>query len=518
MARRALISLSDKTGVVEFAQSLVSKGFEIISTGGTAKLLTDSGVSVIPVDAVTGFPECLDGRLKTLHPAVHGGILARRDLETHRAQLLEQEIQEIDLVAVNLYPFKQTVLRSDATMHDVIENIDIGGPAMVRSAAKNHASVYIVTDHKDYPLVLEALDSEEATQGALRYRLAAKAFAHTAAYDAMIAQFLIENSAEPVVTDQVTFTYEREQSLRYGENAHQQADYYVEPFSEKGRYRQLWGKELSFNNINDLSAAVRIVSEFERPAVVAVKHASPCGAAIGYDVFDAYSKAYATDPLSIFGGIVAFNREVDVLTARKLAEIFLEVIFAPSFEPEALDVLRAKKNIRLLVPSERASATANPNYRLPAEASITKTIGGLLVQSEDEMESRTDYRVVTDRIPTDREIEDLEFAMKICKGAKSNAIVLAFNQQCVGIGQGQVSRVFAAENAVDRAALSVKGTVLASDAFFPFEDALEYAIRAGITAVIQPGGSVADDKIIELCNQHGVAMIFTGRRHFKHGY
>lgn len=509
MSKRALISVSDKRGIVSFAQGLIAHGYDIVSTGGTAKALREAGVDVTLVEVITGFPECFDGRVKTLHPMVHGGLLADRDKKDHLAQVKLLGIDLIDLVAVNLYPFQETVQHG---AEDVIEQIDIGGPTMIRSAAKNYEHVTVITDPSDYEVVLNDLEAP-ASDSSLRFRLMIKAFEHTAHYDAMISNHMQhmyqKQEKQPLVLPSVTMTFDHRQALRYGENPQQSANYYVEPFSGEGRFEQLWGKPLSYNNINDLSAAVNLVQEFERPAVVAIKHASPCGVAIGMDIEQAYSKAYQTDPLSIFGGIVATNGTIDVATAKKMAEIFLEVIYAPEFDVEAIEILKKKKNVRLLVPCGSGTQMTYPCF--------TQTRGGVLVQEADQIDPAVNYHVVTDRMPTKRELEEMRFAMTVCAHAKSNAIVISKQQQCIGIGQGQVSRVFAVENAIRQAKLDLNESVLASDAFFPFVDALDIAVKAGVTAVVQPGGSVADPEIIAFANSHNVAMVFTNRRHFRHG-
>lgn len=521
MKRRALISLSDKTGVVEFASSLIDLGFEIISTGGTSKLLKNHQIEVTEVNEITNFPECLGGRVKTLHPLIHGAILGKRSDISHLEQMREFAMQPIDIVAVNLYPFKSTVLKPGSTFDDAIENIDIGGPSMIRSSAKNHESVYVLTDFKDYENVLDAISAEQGEKSVryadaesrlrLRRELATKAFEHTAYYDAMIATYFRGQCNSCEESPFKTFCFELRSPLRYGENSHQSASYYVEPFSNEGIYEVMHGKEMSFNNYNDLSAAINGALLLDEPGCFAVKHASPCGAAVGTSVLEAYTSAYASDPLSIFGGIVAFNTTVDASTAEKLSEIFLEVVAAPEFTAEAFGILQKKKNIRLI----RFDKHAKDQHAYPV---FEKVRGGVLVQSYDEFEDTTSYHCVTNRKPTDMEMTDLVFAMKVCKMAKSNAIVIAKDGCTVGIGQGQVSRVFASKAAVENAVLGTNGAVLASDAFFPFVDALEVAVNAGITAVIQPGGSVGDEAVIQYCNEHNIAMIFTGRRHFRHSY
>lgn len=545
MKKRALISLSDKTGAAEFAKALVKADYEIISTGGTAKVLEESGIEVLKAEDITKFPECLGGRVKTLHPMIHGGILNIRGDAQHQTEIKNLGIVPIDLVAVNLYPFKNTVLDDDSTENEIIENIDIGGPSMIRAAAKNFESVYILTDPADYAAVLADINSGDAgaasaadpnaessavgtsdmpdsagatnaagTSGGsydLRRVLAGKAFEHCANYDAMISNYFRSTTNIDYQTDSLTLTFDSRTSLRYGENPHQAADYYTEPFYGGGGLVQHQGKEMSFNNYNDLTGAIRAVEMFDKPAVVAVKHSSPCGAAQGRDMYEAYTKAYECDPLSIFGGIVAFNGLVDGNVAEKLTETFLEIVYAEEFDEDALEVLSKKKNLRVI---ER-TAPKKRDFRYKV---FQKTVGGLLYQDYDRVETEINYEFVTKRLPSRKEFADLEFAMKVCASAKSNAIVIAKDAQTIGIGQGQVSRVFATRDAVENAVLPLREAVLASDAFFPFEDALEAAVKAGITAVIQPGGSKFDDNIIDFANEHGIAMIFTGRRHFRHGY
>lgn len=510
--KRALISVSDKTGVVEFARQLAEAGVEIISTGGTKKLLEESGISVIGISDVTGFPEIMDGRVKTLHPAVHSGLLAVRDNETHQQQMKELGLEYIDLVVVNLYPFQQTIAKPDVTYEDAIENIDIGGPAMLRAAAKNHVYVTVVVDSGDYAQVLEEIKQQQDTTLETRKRLAAKVFRHTAAYDALIADYLNQQTGE-TMPERLTVTYEKVQDLRYGENPHQSAAFYRKPLAEPGNIttaEQLHGKELSYNNINDANAALQIVKEFSEPAVVAVKHMNPCGVGIGSNAHEAFEKAYAADPVSIFGGIVAFNRKVEKETALRLHEIFLEIVIAPDFSPEALEVLTQKKNIRLL----KLSGMENGKRQ---ELMITSVEGGMLVQDKDIRQLASDeWKVVTDRAPSEEELKQLLFAWKVVKHVKSNAIVLAKDDMTIGVGAGQMNRVGAAGIAIEQAGEKARGSVLASDAFFPMGDTLELAAKAGITAVIQPGGSIRDEESIQVANENGMAMVMTGVRHFKH--
>lgn len=510
---RALLSVSDKSGIVEFAQELVKLGVKIISTGGTHKKLAGSGVDVIGISDVTGFPECLDGRVKTLHPAVHGGILAMRDKPEHMKQLEDLKIETIDIVAINLYPFKETILKPDVTLADAIENIDIGGPTMLRSAAKNHRDVVVICDPADYETVIAEMKENGSVSQDTKYRLALKVFQHTAAYDAMISDYLRKQIGEELPGN-LTLTFEKVQELRYGENPHQKASYYREIQPEAGSLvnaKQLHGKELSFNNINDTNGALAALKEFTDPTVVAVKHANPCGVGTGEDIFTAYKRAYDCDPTSIFGGIVAANRPIDKATAAEINKIFIEIVIAPDFTQEALDILEQKKNIRLL-------KLADIEKKAPAgQIDIKKVSGGLLVQNTDDLLfDEAELKVVTDKAPTDAEMQDLKLAMKVVKHIKSNGIVLAKDQATIGIGPGQVNRIWAVENSIRQANTSTEGAVLASDAFFPFDDCVTAAAAAGITAIIQPGGSMRDQESIDKANELGIAMVFCGVRHFKH--
>jgi phosphoribosylaminoimidazolecarboxamide formyltransferase / IMP cyclohydrolase len=512
--KKALISVSDKTGLIPFARRLADAGVEIISTGGTATMLKEAGIPVIGISEVTGFPEILDGRVKTLHPNIHSGLLAVRDNEAHRKQLNDLQIETIDLVVVNLYPFKQTIAKPDVTFAEAIENIDIGGPTMLRAAAKNHQYVTVVVDAADYEQVATEIEQNGDTSLDTRRRLAAKVFRHTAAYDALISRYLSEQVGD-FLPESYTVTYEKAQDLRYGENPHQRAAFYREPLAggaSIARAQQLHGKELSYNNINDADAALAIVREFAEPAVVAVKHSNPCGVGIGADIREAYQKAYEADPVSIFGGIVAANRPVDRDTALLMKETFLEIILAPDFTEEAQAVLTEKKNLRLLrIPSLNESREAAQGFR------IAPVAGGALVQDYDVKQlDDADIRVVTDKQPTAEELAQLKFAWKVVKHVKSNAIVLAKDNMTIGVGAGQMNRVGAAGIAIAQAGEKAKGAVLASDAFFPMPDTVEAAAKAGITAIIQPGGSVRDQDSIDACNRHGIAMVFTGVRHFKH--
>lgn len=511
MKRRALISVSDKTGILEFAKSLIELDFEILSTGGTAELLGKAGLPVTAVSDVTGFPECLDGRVKTLHPAIHGGLLARRDLPEHMEQIEKLGIAPIDLVVINLYPFKATVMKPDVTLPEAIEQIDIGGPSMLRSAAKNNADVFVLVDPSDYQSVLSALKSPSDFDKALRYKLAVKVFQHTAAYDALIAQYLMKAANINPWADKLTLTFEKVQDLRYGENPHQQAAFYKQPLPVLGSIavgEQLHGKELSYNNIADGDAAMTIIREFTEPAVVAVKHANPCGVALGQTIFEAYQRAYNADPVSIFGGIVALNRPVDLVTALELEKTFLEIILAPNFDADALEVLQKKKNIRLIRMDASAFGPTNDGYN------FKRVTGGLLVQDIN-CATFEKLETVTQKTPTETEMKALIFAWNVCKHVKSNAMVLAKETTTTGIGPGQVNRVGALEIAVAQAGSQAIGSVLASDAFF-FADSIEAAAKAGISAIIQPGGAMRDQEVIDAANRLGIAMVFTGTRHFNH--
>ncbi len=517
--QRALISVSDKNGIVDFARALAERGVEILSTGGTARLLTDNQIPVVEVSDYTGFPEMMEGRLKTLHPRIHGGLLGRRGIDDEAMR--EHHIQPIDLVVVNLYPFEETVRRPDCTIQQAIENIDIGGPTMLRAAAKNHAAVTVVVDAADYERVLEEMERNDgAISDALRFALAVKTFEHTARYDGAIANYLgaITAEGEPVgFPHTYNVQFHKVQELRYGENPHQNAAFYrdVEPAEASvATARQLQGKELSYNNIADTDAALECVKQFKAPACVIVKHANPCGVAVAATIGEAYERAYTTDPTSAFGGIIAFNRELDEATARSIIDRqFVEVIIAPSISQEAGAALSAKPNVRVL------ACGAWSDYRTPG-LDYKRVNGGLLVQDRDlGMVERDALRVVTQRSPTDKELEDLLFTWKVCKFVKSNAIVYGRDGMTIGVGAGQMSRVYSARIAAIKAAdagLEVKGSVMASDAFFPFRDGLDSAAEAGVTAVIQPGGSMRDEEVIGAADEHGIAMVFTGMRHFRH--
>jgi phosphoribosylaminoimidazolecarboxamide formyltransferase/IMP cyclohydrolase len=509
--KRALVSVSNKDGIIPFVTELVEQGIEVISTGGTKSLLQQNGVKVTGISEVTGFPEIMDGRVKTLHPNIHGGLLAVRSNPDHMKQLEENSILPIDLVVVNLYPFKETISKQDVTFDDAIENIDIGGPTMLRSAAKNHQDVAVVVDPADYAEVLEQIKSEKEVTIATKQKLAAKVFRHTASYDALIAEYLT-NAVGEEDPETVTYTFEKKQSLRYGENPHQKATFYKKPLASNvsiAEAQQVHGKELSYNNIKDADAALQIVREFKQPAAVAVKHMNPCGVGTGETIFEAFTRAYEADPTSIFGGIIALNHEVDKETAHKLHEIFLEIVIAPSFDKEALEILTSKKNLRLL--------TLDVLGAEKQDQQITSIHGGLLVQDEDTL-SFDDAKITvpTKREPTEQEWEDLKLAWKVVKHVKSNAIVLTKNQMTVGVGAGQMNRVGAAKIAIEQAGALAEGSAMGSDAFFPMNDTVEAAAKAGVTAIIQPGGSIKDEDSIQKADEYGITMVFTGVRHFKH--
>lgn len=511
---RALISVSDKTGLIEFAKGLRAVGIEIISTGGTKAALDASGIQTLAIDEVTGFPEMMDGRVKTLHPNIHGALLGRRDLSTHMEAMKAHCIQPIDYVCVNLYPFKETILKPEVTFETAIENIDIGGPSMLRSAAKNHESVTVIVDPADYSLVLSEIASDDKTTLNTRKKLAAKVFRHTAAYDALIAEYLTEQVAE-TEPEKLTLTYDYKQALRYGENDHQKAAFYSEalpvPYSIASA-KQLHGKELSYNNIRDADAALRIAREFTEPTVVALKHMNPCGIGQASTIFEAWTYAFEADPISIFGGIIVLNREVDLKTAEKMHELFLEIIIAPAFSEEALSVLSKKKNLRLL--------TVTFDFKQQYQGKSIETVsvlGGLLVQEQDVFEEKPqEWQVVTKRKPTEEEKKALIFAWKTVKHVKSNAIVVTNAQQTLGIGAGQMNRVGSVKIAIEQAGERITDAVLASDAFFPMDDSVEYAAKHGIKAIVQPGGSIKDQASIEMADKYGIAMVFTGVRHFRH--
>ncbi|MEK4138511.1 bifunctional phosphoribosylaminoimidazolecarboxamide formyltransferase/IMP cyclohydrolase [Kurthia gibsonii] len=511
MTKRALISVSDKSGVLEFAKELVALGYEVLSTGGTKKHLQDNGVPVTSVDEVTKFPEILGGRVKTLNPMIHGGLLAKYDDAEHQAQMKEHGIEPIEIVCVNLYPFVETISKPDVTFEDAIENIDIGGPTMLRSAAKNQQYVTVIVDANDYEGVLAELKDAGQTTLQTRRRLAAKVFRHTAAYDSYISNYLSAELGEEF-PEQMTLTYELKQTLRYGENPHQKAAFYQKRLASDfsvAYAEQLHGKELSYNNIQDANAALQIIKEFKQPAAVAVKHMNPCGVGTGESIAEAFNKAYEADATSIFGGIVALNREVDAKTAEQLASIFLEIIIAPSFSKEAIELLTVKKNIRLL--------TISFDQHTQDAFNTVSVEGGLLVQEPDRYGfDEADIQVVTDRQPTEEEWAAMRLGWSVVKHVKSNAIVITDEQMTLGIGAGQMNRVGSAKIALEQAGEKAAGAALASDAFFPMPDTVEAAIEAGITAIIHPGGSKRDQESIDAANKAGITMVLTGVRHFKH--
>lgn len=509
--KRALVSVSDKTGLVEFVQGLVECGYEIISTGGTKKALEGANIPVIGISDVTGFPEIMDGRVKTLHPKVHGALLCVRENPDHVRQIQELGIDFIDLVCVNLYPFKETVQKEGVSHEEIIENIDIGGPSMLRSASKNYQSIPVLCDPKDYETVLAELKENGETTLTTRERLAAKVFRHTARYDAMIAEYLTKKTGEQF-PESMTVTFDKVQDLRYGENPHQKAAFYkgMNPKYSLANATQLHGKELSYNNIQDGNAAIEILKDFEgQYAAVGLKHMNPCGVGVGKNIEEAWDKAYEADPISIFGGIIALNDKVEASLAEKLSKIFLEIIIAPDFSEEALEILTRKKNIRLM----KLDTTLNVNTNLK----YTNVNDGLLIQEMDIHKiTADDLECVTDRKPTAEEIEQMLFGWKVVKHVKSNAIVLVKDNMTIGVGAGQMNRVGAAKIAIEQAGEKSKGSVMASDAFFPMPDTVQNAIEAGVTAIIQPGGSIKDQLSIDECNAHGIAMVFTHVRHFKH--
>ncbi len=537
MKKRALVSVSDKDGVVEFCKGLLKFGFEIISTGGTAKTLKAAGIRVIGISDITGFPECLDGRVKTLHPNVHAGLLAMRSNSEHMAQLEKLNINTIDIVCVNLYPFKATLAKG-ADFAECVENIDIGGPTMIRAAAKNYQDVAVIVDPKDYDKVLSELENGGVTIETKKY-LQYKVFAHTAVYDCLISNYLAAQLGIEF-PDEVAFAYSKAQDMRYGENPQQQAVFYNEQFIRKGSLsssKQIWGKELSYNNVNDANGALELLKEFgSTPAVVACKHANPCGVGTGKTIHEAYLRAYESDPVSVFGGILAINGNVDKDTAAEINKIFIEIVMAPDYTSEALEILEQKKNIRILKIEDISARREETAY------DMKKVYGGLLVQRYDESlirgedtglfktrasvevsvlpggKERTVYGlgVVTDRAPTEEETEAMLFAWKVVKHTKSNAIVIGKVGRTTGIGMGQTNRIWAAQQAIAHAGSEAKGSVMASDAFFPFPDCVEECVKAGITAIIQPGGSIQDKASVEACNAAGIAMVFVGDRHFKH--
>lgn len=515
---KALISVSDKTGVVEFAKGLVALGWKILSTSGTMKLLKESGVPVTSVIDVTGFPEICDGRVKTLHPKIHGALLARRDIPEHMKELKDNGIDTIDLVCVNLYPFRETIAKPDVTMEDAVEHIDIGGPSMLRSAAKNWESVTVVCNPADYETILSEIKADGNTTRETRLKLSAKAYTHTAEYDMAISTYMRAQAGLP---EKLFLEYDMKQALRYGENPHQEAKFFAstvkEPFS-LATAEQLNGKELSYNNIQDANATLNIAREFDEPFCVGVKHMNPCGSATGKTIAEAWKKAYEADKTSIFGGIVAANREIDLETAQMLKPIFLEIVMAPSFAPDALELLCTKKNLRVLKVDMTKDNVVRKQY--------VSMNGGMLVQDRDiNTKPVSADQCVTEAKPTAGQLEDLEFAWKIVKHVKSNAIVVAKNGMTYGVGAGQMNRIGSAEIALKQAQNTLKeegkdimteGLVLASDGFFPFNDCVALAAEYGIKAIVQPGGSIRDEDSVKLANEKGITMLFTGERHFKH--
>ncbi|MCK4948203.1 MAG: bifunctional phosphoribosylaminoimidazolecarboxamide formyltransferase/IMP cyclohydrolase [Candidatus Aureabacteria bacterium] len=519
---RALLSVYDKTGIVEFARGLHQLGIEIISTGGTAKLLKDEGIPIVKISDYTGFPEMLDGRVKTLHPKVHAGLLAVRNNTEHRKQMKKMGFDYIDLVAVNLYPFEQTISKKDVTLEEAVENIDIGGPTMLRSAAKNFKDAAVIVNPSKYEIVLQELrENKQILSEELKMRLAVEVFQTTSRYDALIASYLkkISSAIPDSLPSEFSIFCSKRQNLRYGENPHQKAAFFEDKAFESSEpsvvgAKQLHGKELSFNNIIDLNAAIEIVKEFEEPMAVVVKHTNPCGAAVSKDIYSAYLKALETDPVSAFGSIIGLNRELDKKTADEISKLFIEAIVAPSFAEDALEVLKKKKNIRLI---EIGKLNTWYQKKDMSGFDIKKVVGGILVQDRDTKGvTKKDLRIVTGKKPTDRQIEDLLFAWKIVKHVKSNAVVYVKGLHTIGIGAGQMSRVDSSKIAVMKARKDLKGSVVASDAFFPFRDGVDAAAEAGAIAIIQPGGSIRDQEVIDACNEHQISMVFTGIRHFKH--
>lgn len=518
---RALISVSDKTGIVEFAKELTALGIEIISTGGTYNKLKEEGIKAIEISELTGFPECLDGRVKTLHPIVHAGLLAMRSKPDHMKQLVDLNIETIDVVVVNLYPFKATILKDGVTRDEAVENIDIGGPTMLRSAAKNYQDVAVVVDPRDYETVLNQLKEKKSVTLETKFYLMQKVFMHTSNYDTMIADYLKKERNDHELPETLTMTFEKVQDMRYGENPHQAAAFYREIGKRKGSLAdavQLNGKELSFNNINDTNGALELLKEFTEPTMVACKHGNPCGVGSGAseDLLEAWDKAFTADKVSIYGGIVVANRKITRALAEKMMPVFLEVVVAPAYDKDALELFQTKKNVRVL---------ELPDIEVPQNENaydLKKVNGGLIVQTIDsKLIEEAELKVVTDRKPTDKEMEDMMFAWKVVKFVKSNGIAVAKDKQTIGIGPGQVNRIWAAKQCFEHAAELIsedatKGAVLASDAYFPFDDSVEAAHEAGIKAIIQPGGSIRDEDSIKKCNEYGIAMVFTGMRHFKH--
>jgi len=512
--RRALVSVSDKRGLIPFVTGLTNLGVEVLSTGGTCKTLREAGLDVIEVSEKTGFPEIMDGRVKTLHPVIHGGLLGRRG--TDESVMEEHGIEPIDMLVVNLYPFEQTIARDDATIDDAIENIDIGGPAMIRAASKNHDGVAVIVEPDDYDTVLENLANDKLTLESRR-RLAAKAYAHTASYDTAITKYLSNSLDDDALGEGYLYAGKLSERMRYGENPHQNAAFYIDqqaPAGSLAAAKQLQGKALSYNNIADSDAALECVKQFDAPACVIVKHANPCGVAVADSITDAYDKAFKTDPTSAFGGIIAFNRSLDATTAELIVDRqFVEVIVAPAIDSDALAIVAAKKNVRVLETGEWPNSSS-PGF------DFKKVSGGLLVQNTDlGVITETDLKVVTDLAPTPAQIQDMLFAWTVVKYVKSNAIIFCKDTTTIGVGAGQMSRVYSTKIAAIKAAdedLEIQGSVMASDAFFPFRDGIDAAAQTGIAAIIQPGGSMRDDEVIAAANEHGLSMVFTGMRHFRH--
>ena len=508
--KRALISVYDKKGIVEFATSLDKLGWEIISTGGTSRVLKEAGIDILEVEDVTNFPEILDGRVKTLNPYIHGGLLYKRDNENHIKTVEQMKINAIDLVVNNLYPFEETVNREGVSHEEIIENIDIGGPSMIRAAAKNYKHVSAVVDPKDYDLIIDELNNSDKVSQETNKYLAAKVFNYTAYYDALIAKYF-NGIIDEQFPETLTLTYKKEQNLRYGENPHQAAAFYREFGDVSGTLaagKQLHGKELSFNNINDSNGALKVLKEFDEPTVVAVKHSNPCGIGSGQTLEEAYIKAYECDKVSIFGGIIAANRVIEKSVAEMINSIFIEVVLAPGYSDEALEILTKKKNIRL-IQIDDIEKEIN-------EFDTKKVFGGLLIQERDNVLLLDDMEIATKRVPTEKELDDLIFAWKAAKNINSNGVVLVRDKATIGIGLGEVNRVWAVDEAIQRGIEKIEGSVLASDGFFPFKDSIELLAKNGVRAVIQPGGSIRDEEVIEEADKNGMAMVFTGIRHFKH--
>jgi len=507
----ALISVFNKDGIVDFAKELQKLQWEIISTGGTSKILRDAGIEIIEVEDITNFPEILDGRVKTLNPYIHGGLLYRRDDPNHNKTIEDMKIKPIDMVVNNLYPFEETIKDKRALHNEIIENIDIGGPSMIRAAAKNYKDVTVIIDPMDYKKILDQLKEDGETNLDTRRYLARKVFNYTAYYDTLISNYF-NDLDEVIFPEKLTLAYKSREELRYGENPHQKSAFYKEIGKTEGTIAgaiQIHGKELSFNNINDANGAIEALKEFDEPTVVAVKHANPCGIGSGKDILDAYEKAYESDKVSIFGGIIAGNREINEEIAIKINEIFIEIVIAPSFTDKALKILTQKKNIRIL----QIDNILDREYK---ELDIKKVFGGILIQERDNVLLNNDFEIVTNRKPTEKEIEDLLFAWKAAKNVKSNGVVLVKDKATIGIGLGEVNRIWAVNDAIQRGQSKIENSVLASDGFFPFKDSIELLGKAGVKAIIQPGGSIKDSEVIEEANKYNMAMIFTGIRHFKH--